>query len=167
MSYIYGLVKFFVGFCIPAYHSLFALKTQNKHLIKIWLIYFLTVVFYELILSFILDPIFRLVDSRLLYLKTLFVILYIIPETGFQESYLGFFNDYLSRLYVAALDKIKLKMLRNPDLPEETSMSNSPTPSIPDEGDIKGIASLKEPVSGDTTLAPNTPVGRLNTDFTC
>lgn len=166
MSSIYGLVKFFVGFCIPAYHSLLALKAQNKHLIKIWLVYFLTVVFYELILSFILDPIFRLVDPRLLYFKTLFVILYIFPETGFQESYLSLFNDYLSRLCTITSDRLKTKMLRSPDLPEET-LSNSPTPSIPDEGDIKGIASLKEPISEDTTLAPNTPVGRLNTDYTC
>lgn len=165
MSSIYGSVRFFFGFCIPAYHSMLALKTQNQHLIKVWLIYFLTVVFYELFLSFILDPIFKVIDSRLLYFKTLFVILYIFPETGFQESYLVFFSDYLSKLYILVSEYIKEVSILSPDLPEETSVSNSPTPSIPEEGDIKRIVDLKESISESTTLAPSTPVEKINTNF--
>ncbi|OII74465.1 uncharacterized protein cubi_00018 [Cryptosporidium ubiquitum] len=165
MPSIYGLMKFFVGFCIPAYHSMFALKTQNQHLIKIWLTYFSTVVFYELILSFIFDPIFRVIDPRLIYFKTLFVILYIFPETGFQESYLIFFSKYLNKLCISVFEYIKGVLSLSPDLPEETSLSNSPVPSIPEEGDIKGIADSKESISEGTTLAPSTPVGKINTDF--
>ncbi|KAJ1608781.1 hypothetical protein OJ253_1797 [Cryptosporidium canis] len=162
----YSLVSFFFGFCIPAYHSLVALKTQSQYLIRIWLVYFLTVVFYELILSFVFDHIIGMIDSRLLFLKTIFVLLYIFPETGFQESYLNFFNNYQSKLHTIFLDKTKQIVSPSIDLPEETSLSSSPTPSIPEEGDIKAITSLKEPVSEDTTLAPNTPVGKLNADFT-
>ncbi|KAH8582131.1 uncharacterized protein ELE39_003290 [Cryptosporidium sp. chipmunk genotype I] len=165
MSSMYESIKFFVGFCIPAYHSILALKTQNQHLIKIWLAYFFTVVFYELTLSFILDPIFKMIDSRLLYFKTLFVILYIFPETGFQESYLSFFSNYLSKLFIVVFKYIKGVSFSNLDLPEETSASDSPAPSIPEEGDIKGVTSLKESISEGTTLAPNTPVGKITTDF--
>ncbi|KAL3129720.1 hypothetical protein CHM_1g210 [Cryptosporidium hominis] len=162
---MYGFIKFFVGFCIPAYHSILALKTQNHHLIKIWLVYFFTVVFYELILSFILDPVFKVIDPRLLHFKTLFVVLYIFPETGFQESYFSFFSNYLSKLFIQVFEYIKKISLSKTDLSEETSASNSPAPSIPEEGDIKGITCLKESISEGTTLAPNTPLGKLTTDF--
>ncbi|KAF7457431.1 TB2/DP1 HVA22 family protein [Cryptosporidium felis] len=160
MLVIIGLLKFLLSFCIPVCHSLVALRNQDRRYILIWLVYFLTITFNELILSVVLDPLLRSMDPRIPHLKGLFVVLYIFPETGFRDSYLKFLGTSLNKIQSMLTGNGRASHKKT-DSCEELSTSSSPSPSIPEEGDIKTTFSIKESISEGTTFAPNTPVGKL------
>ncbi|KAH8740498.1 hypothetical protein FG386_002222 [Cryptosporidium ryanae] len=158
MKWIFELFKFVISFCIPVYHSLNALKLQNNYLIRIWLFYFTIITVYSFFLSSLIEPILHFIDPRLIHLKTLFVLLYIIPGTGLQESCSNFIDNYFISPATVNYPVLCDFPQVNDDYSEEiTTGSHSPTPSIPEEGEIKRLIDPKKITSENSTLVPNTP----------
>ncbi|KAH7648122.1 hypothetical protein FG379_000046 [Cryptosporidium bovis] len=158
MRWIFELFMFVTSFCIPLYHSLNALKTQNNYLIRIWLFYFTIITVYYLFLSYLIEPILNFIDPRLKHFKTIFILLYIFPITGLQESCSNFIDEYFVSP-IPGKDSVFHDITKeNSDYSGEiTPGSHSPTPSIPEEGVIKVLINPKLSTSENSTLVPNTP----------
>ncbi|KAL7069379.1 hypothetical protein ACR3K2_03140 [Cryptosporidium serpentis] len=152
VSTVYSFTLTIVGIIIPSILAVGAMSRSDRHSIRVWLIFFLTVMIYNGLVLNTIEPFINVVFPVFVLVKIALLIAFLIPYFGLQDAYLNLIDNIISFKMMETRNRI-LNILK----PYKTKLSEFSYDFLRVELEKTEALKISKITSDGTTSAPNTP----------
>ncbi|OII75664.1 hypothetical protein cand_030940 [Cryptosporidium andersoni] len=152
VSTVYSFVLTIVSIIIPSILAVDAMSRSDRHSIRVWLIFFLTVTIYNGLILNTIEPFINTVFPVFVLVKITSLIAFLIPYFGLQDTYLNFIDNIISFKIMETRNRI-LNIFK----PYKTKLSEFGYDFLQVELEKTEALEISKIISDGTTSIPDTP----------